>query len=87
MPSPIQECPLKEEKQNPKLHWIKFKLQDDEGKPMSDIAVNITLPDGSMEEKISDKDGLIEIKNVQPGNCKIESNWKEYTVRETVFFQ
>jgi hypothetical protein len=90
--SPIQGCPYQnnpstEEKQDPKQHWIKFKLQDSQGQPVKGIKLKVTLPDGKIEEKISDETGAIEIRNIKPGSCKIDTDWSELTIHETVFLQ
>jgi hypothetical protein len=86
---PKQSCPLNsneedEEPQDSKKHWIKFSIQDEFGKPVPNVTLQVTLPDGSVEEKTSDKDGIIEIRNILPGICKIESDWKECTIEDAV---
>lgn len=88
--NPVQACPLKKEEekqQEATQHFIKFKLQDDKGKPMPNVRIKLTLPDASIEERISDEKGFIEIKNIPPGTCKLESDWKECNVKRTVFIQ
>ena len=90
--NPAQSCPLKQteylppQQQEPKKHFINFKLVDDKGKPMENVQLLVTLPDGSTEEATTDKNGMIEIANVQPGSCKIAFDWKEATTDNFVFF-
>jgi hypothetical protein len=90
--SPVQSCPLNKnnepaQKQDPAKHWIKFNIQDDSGNPVPNVTLNVVLPDGIVEEHTSDEKGLIEIKNIEPGMCKIEENWKELKVFDTVLIQ
>ena len=95
--SPIVSCKNKkktkpEEEQDPKKHWLKFKIIDEDNLLLEDVEVNISLPDDSSERKSynkkSDKEdsGMIMIKNIDPGDCKIEINWHELIKkRKTVF--
>jgi hypothetical protein len=90
--SPKQSCPYSkkeepEEKQDPKKHWIKFNIQDESGSPVPNVNIQVTLPDGSVEEKTSDANGIIEIRNIEPGTCKIESDWRELNVYDSVIIQ
>ena len=90
---PIQTCFLNtlvkpEENQDAYKHWIKFKTIDDKGIPVANVTVQVSLPDGSEVEKTSDKNGLIEINNIDPpGNCIIKSDWKEVNVLKSVLIQ
>ncbi len=88
--SPVQKCPLKKEEgkeQNPKLHWIKFKIQDEKGRPLPGVTVLVSDSAGTLEEQTSDANGMIHIKNIKPGNCGLKSDWKMWTVDEVVYFQ
>ena len=91
--SPISTCPLKEKEekqavQDPIKHWIKFKTIDNNGIPVGNVTIQVTLPDGREEEWTSDENGLIEIRNIDPpGNCIIKSDWKEVNVLESVLIQ
>jgi hypothetical protein len=84
--SPTLDCPLKKkpEKQDPKKHWIKFKVVDTDNNPLKKVVLRITLPDGSSVEKTTDKNGMIEINNIEAGNCKLETDWKGHTVYDTL---
>lgn len=71
----IQDCPNKQTEepvQDPDQHWIKFNVLNEFSEPVPDVTVQITLPDGSIEEKTSDKNGMIEILNIDAGECKVE---------------
>jgi len=90
--SPKVTCPNKkveekEEEQDITKHQIKFLIQDKTGKPLPNITLQVTLPDNSVMEKTSNEKGLIEIKNIEPGNCIVKSDWKEYKVDEVVIIQ
>lgn len=88
-PAPVKPCPNqnKDDKQDPKLHWIEFKIQDDKGNAMADVVVKLKLPNGSIETKTSDASGLIRMNNIEPGSCELLSNWKEHQVKDTVFIK
>jgi hypothetical protein len=90
--SPVQPCPLNKKKeplpiQDPFKHWINFNIKDDSGKPVANVTIQVVLPDGSVEEHTSDEKGIIEIKNIEPGTCKIKSDWKEITVNDAVLIK
>lgn len=91
--SPVQDCPGKEsgsnppEEKKPELHWIKFKVQDESGKAIPGIVLQVVLPDGSREEKSSDDKGMVEINNVKPGNCSIDFEFDDHIVHRTLFVQ
>ncbi len=68
-------------------HFIKFNIVDEKGAPLENITLNVMLPDGSSEEKTTDKNGKIEIHNIKPGKCKIEFEWKKLTLNNTVLLQ
>ena len=87
--NPVQGCPGKEqeekEEKKPELHFIKFQVNDEEGKPLAGVKLHVVLPDGSREEKTSDDKGLIEINNLTPGNCTIDMEYDDHLLHETVF--
>jgi hypothetical protein len=92
--SPKETCPFKkteekEEVQEITKHWIKFKVIDLQGNPVPNVTIQFSLPpdNKSVVEKTSDETGLIEIKNIKPGMCKIESDWKDLEVFDTVLIQ
>ncbi|HEV3251852.1 MAG TPA: hypothetical protein VGZ71_12910 [Puia sp.] len=85
--NPVQQCPKKADNkppQDPKKKWIKFLVQDDKGVPLANVRLNVILPDNSTEEVCTDEKGMVEINNVEEGNCKIESDWRSLTVDQTV---
>jgi hypothetical protein len=90
MPNVVKACIKKIEKaiaQQLNLHWVKFQLKDDKGKPLANIVVKVKLPDDSIEEATSDKTGLIYIKNLKPGNCTIDLAFDGQTADTSVFLQ
>jgi hypothetical protein len=84
--NPVQECPGKvvDEPVDPDKKWIKFLVKDDKGKPLPNIQLNVILPDGSREEKVTDQDGMIEIKNIDAGDCKLDVDWRSLHVGRAV---
>jgi hypothetical protein len=86
--SPCKTCRNKKKRkpdkiQDPTKHWIKFKIVDVESKPLENVVLQITLPDGcSSEEITTNKDGIAEIKNIEEsGTCKLEYNLKRHTIK------
>jgi hypothetical protein len=85
--SPVQQCPGKppaKDPIDPKKKWIKFLVKDNDGKPMENVQLNVILPDGSREECVTDKDGMIEIYNLEDGDCKLDTDWRRLHVKRTV---
>ena len=60
-----------DEKNKVKTHWIKIKLVDEAGQPVTGEQYKITLPDGSVDTGSLDEKGEAEIKGIDPGSCKI----------------
>lgn len=90
--SPVQPCPdgqskEKAEEKKPELHWLKIQVNDDTGKPLAGVKVHVVLPDGAREEKTSDANGLIEIANLTPGNCTIDTDYDDQVLHESVLLQ
>ena len=54
-----------------KKSWVKIKLVDEEGNPVSGMSFKCTTPDGRVASGSTDKDGKAEVKNIDPGNCQI----------------
>ena len=56
---------------------IKFKfVYDESNEPVENVKVLIKLPDGTEKPYTSNKQGLIDIENIQPGILELASNWK-----------
>jgi hypothetical protein len=54
--------------------WVTFEVLDNEtGKPVPGVTLEIKLPDGTTKKSKTDGSGLIEIKNITSGSCSIES--------------
>jgi hypothetical protein len=52
--------------------WIEVFLEDEECRPMSGQRCKITLPDGTVNETVTDGGGFARVSNiVNPGQCKI----------------
>jgi hypothetical protein len=86
----IQTClniKKEDETQDPNKHFVNFKVVDENGKPLEGITLLVTLPDGSSEEQSTNKDGMIEIKNIDPGNCILKSDWKKVKLDESVIIK
>ncbi|HXB07033.1 MAG TPA: hypothetical protein VNW04_07955 [Puia sp.] len=81
--NPVQQCPNKKDAQpprDPEKKWIKFQVLDQHGKPLPNVKMTIVLPDNSSQEVLTDKNGMVEVYNIDEGNCKIESDWTDHTV-------
>jgi hypothetical protein len=78
---------VEEEVQDPKKHFINFKVLDQNKKPIENVILHVILPDGSCVEKTTDKNGIVEIKNVEPGTCSLKSDWKKVSVYNAVLIQ
>lgn len=58
-------------KQDPVKHFLKFEFKDTDSKAVSDIGFKVELPDGNIAT-ITSKHGKAELKNIEPGPCKVE---------------
>ncbi len=54
-----------------KKSWIKLKMVDEEGNPVTGVGYKVTTPDGRVASGSTDKDGKAEVKNIDPGNCEV----------------
>jgi hypothetical protein len=71
----------------PKLHWVEFKVVDDEtGRPIEGIELTIKLPDGRTEVRTTNAGGLIEINDTLMGECQVRSQLKSPRFSETYDF-
>ncbi len=79
--SPAQESepepPVEEE---PKA-WIEIELQDDGGAPVPGETCRITLANGKVVERSTDKYGVVRLDGIDPGKCEVtfprlkDPNW------------
>jgi len=87
-----------EEEQDPKKHWLKFKVVDEENKLLENVEIHVEMPDDCSERrsysKSRDKENteVIMVKNIDPGNYKIVINWRDLikkrkTVYDAVLFK
>jgi hypothetical protein len=68
-PAPEPAAPATGEKT-----WIKFEILDDEtGQPIQGVTLAVKLPDGTIKNSKTDGSGMIEIRDIDPGSCSIES--------------
>lgn len=65
-------------------HFINFKIEDEIGNPLQNVELNIILPDGTTKKLQTDINGMIELTNIQPGNCTINSDWKQLKIDDTM---
>jgi len=61
----------KTEENKDKTHWIEVELKDESGAPVVGEACEITLPNGKKTTRSTDKDGLIRVNKIDPGNCTV----------------
>ncbi len=69
------------EPEKPEKTWITFEVKDDDtGQPVAGVTLAIKLPDGSVKKMATDGSGKIEIKDIDPGSCDIESMTDAYAL-------
>ena len=90
--NPVQSCPKKQSfkpdsPQKQTKHFVKFKLVDEKGTPLQNILIHVVLPDGIHLEKVSDKNGMIEITNVDPGQCRLKFPWQKVKMDDAALLQ
>lgn len=61
------EAPVEEE---PRA-WIEVELQDHEGKPVPGETCRITLTNGKVVERATDKYGVVRVDGIDPGKCEV----------------
>jgi hypothetical protein len=67
-PQPVTKPPPKKTKT-----FVKFCLLDDRtNKPVRDVPLQVTLPDGTRHRQRTDVNGIVEFSNIDPGSCKLE---------------
>lgn len=59
------------EENKDKTHWIEVELKDESGAPVIGETCEITLPNGKKSTKSTDKNGLIRVNKIDPGNCTV----------------
>ena len=59
------------EENKDKTHWIEVELKDESGAPVIGESCEITLPNGKKATKSTDKNGLIRVNKIDPGNCTV----------------
>lgn len=51
--------------------WVDFKLIDDEGNPVPDRKIQVTLPGGRVIEGVTNADGCFGFDQLDPGECEV----------------
>lgn len=70
-----------------KKTWIKIKIVDDAtGKPVSGVALALTLPNGERKTYTSAKDGLVAIDSLDEGTCDVSSHLPKAKLAGTLSF-
>jgi type VI secretion system secreted protein VgrG len=59
------------EENKDKTHWIEVELKDESGAPVVGERCEITLPNGKKTTRSTNKQGLIRVEKLDPGNCKV----------------
>jgi type VI secretion system secreted protein VgrG len=54
-----------------KTHWIEFQLKDESGAPVIGMPGEVTLPNGKIATRNTNKDGLIRVNKIDPGQCTV----------------
>lgn len=54
-----------------KKSWVKIKMVNEAGEPVSGISYKITTPSGRVDSGTLDKEGKAEVKGIDPGSCEI----------------
>ena len=54
-----------------KTSWIKIKLVDEAGNPVPGVYYKVTAPDGRVASGSTNVEGKAEVKNIDPGSCKV----------------
>ncbi len=88
-----ESCPnsgneIIDEEQKVVKHWIEFVILDENKIPLPGVSLQVSSSDkGKAKVGISNEDGLLQIKNIDPGDYKIESDWKDVMVYEAVLIK
>jgi hypothetical protein len=61
----------KSEPKAPEKTWVEFRLIDQDGKPVGDVAYKVTLPDGEVFTGRLNSQGVIRFDSIDPGDCQI----------------
>ncbi len=51
--------------------WIEIELQDADGKPVEGETCKVTITNGKVIERATDKYGVVRIDNIDPGKCEV----------------
>jgi len=59
------------EENKDKSHWIEVELKDESGVPVEGEVCEITLPNGKKATRSTNKQGLIRVDKIDPGQCNV----------------
>lgn len=91
--NPKASCPnsnseVIEEEQEVVKHWIEFKILDDTSAPVPEVSVQVSEKNkNDAKAGVSNENGEIQIYNISPGKYKLESDWKDANVYESVLIK
>lgn len=52
--------------------WVEFQLLDDEHNPVPDEPYRVTLPDDTVQEGVTDAEGVCRFQEIEPGTARIQ---------------
>ncbi len=61
----------KDPEKDSKKTWVEIELLDKNKRPVKGLAVEVTLPDGSVEKSTLSDKGTFRKDGIDPGNCKV----------------
>jgi len=69
------------------LAWVTFKVIDDRTEePIAGIALEVTLPDGSKRQQTTDRDGVVDIREIRAGSCEVRCDPHDLVLDTTYDF-
>jgi hypothetical protein len=51
--------------------WIEIQLVGEDDRPVRGQKYQITLPDGTVKEGVTDSEGLARLEGIEPGTCQV----------------
>lgn len=69
VPAPPPDSVTSDQQDGP--DWIDVAVVTDNGQPAADLKYKLTLPDGSVMQGQTGKDGVVKVRGIKKGKCKI----------------
>ncbi|HEY6476558.1 MAG TPA: PAAR-like domain-containing protein [Polyangia bacterium] len=69
VPAPPADSVVSDQQDGP--DWIDVAVLTDSGQPAADLKYKLTLPDGSVVQGQTGKDGVVKVRGIKKGKCKI----------------